>query len=88
MATKEVIYRKRQGNRLPYIIHVKIIIYGCPIEQDLRIPLDLFQLIECELRFVILTVFKVEPYPIPGSFLKFKYLKTELNVDYGTYAIV
>ena len=25
--------------------------------------------------------FKVEPYSIPGSFLKFKYLKTELNVD-------
>ena len=32
--------------------------------------------------------FKVEPYPIPGSFLKLKYLKTELNVDNGTYAIV
>ena len=29
--------------------------------------------------------FKVEPYP---SFLKLKYLKTELNVDNGTYAIV
>ena len=25
--------------------------------------------------------FKVEPYPIPGSFLKLKYLKIELNVD-------
>ena len=34
------------------------------------------------------TRFKVEPYPVPGSFLKLKYLKTELNVDYGTYAIV
>ena len=33
-------------------------------------------------------VFKVEPYPIPGSFLKLKYLKTELNVDNGTFAIV
>ena len=32
--------------------------------------------------------FKVEPYPIPGSFLKLKYLKTELNVDNGTYAIL
>ena len=32
--------------------------------------------------------FKVEAYPIPGSFLKLKYLKTELNVDNGTYAIV
>ena len=31
---------------------------------------------------------KVEPYPIPGSFLKLKYLKTELNVDNGTDAIV
>ena len=31
---------------------------------------------------------RVEPYLIPGSFLKLKYLKTELNVDYGTYAIV
>ena len=31
---------------------------------------------------------KVEPYPIPGSFLKLKYLNTELNVDYSTYAIV
>ena len=31
---------------------------------------------------------KVEPYPIPGSFLKLEYLKTELNVDNGTYAIV
>ena len=31
---------------------------------------------------------KVEPYLIPGSFLKLKYLKTELNVDNGTYAIV
>ena len=31
---------------------------------------------------------KVEPYPISGSFLKLKYLKTELNVDNGTYAIV
>ena len=31
---------------------------------------------------------KVEPYPIPGSFLKHEYLKTELNVDNGTYAIV
>ena len=31
---------------------------------------------------------KVEPYMIPGSFLKLKYLKTELNVDNGTYAIV
>ena len=30
----------------------------------------------------------IEPYPIPGSFLKLKYLKTELNVDNGTYAIV
>ena len=30
---------------------------------------------------------KVEPYPIPGSFKKIKYLKTELNVDNGTYAI-
>ena len=33
-------------------------------------------------------LFKVEPYPIPGSFLKLEYLKTELNVDKGTYAIV
>ena len=33
------------------------------------------------------TPFKVEPYPIPGSFLKLKYLNTELNVDNGTYAI-
>ena len=33
-------------------------------------------------------VLKVEPYPIPGSFLKLKYLKTELNADNGTYAIV
>ena len=32
--------------------------------------------------------FKVEPYPIPRSFLKLEYLKTELNVDNGTYAIV
>ena len=31
---------------------------------------------------------KVEPYPMPGSFLKLKYLKIELNVDNGTYAIV
>ena len=31
---------------------------------------------------------KVEAYPIPGSFLKLEYLKTELNVDNGTYAIV
>ena len=31
---------------------------------------------------------KVEPYSIPGSFLKLKYLKTELNVDNGNYAIV
>ena len=31
---------------------------------------------------------KVEPYPIPESFVKLKYLKTELNVDNGTYAIV
>ena len=41
--------------------------------------------------FLILKVelhFKVEPYPIPGSFLKLEYLKTELNVDNGTYAIV
>ena len=30
-------------------------------------------------------VVKVEPYPIPGLF---NYLKTELNVDNGTYAIV
>ena len=28
------------------------------------------------------------PYSIPTSFLKLKYLKTELNVDNGTYAIV
>ena len=33
-------------------------------------------------------VLKVEPYPIPGSFSKLKYLKTELNADNGTYAIV
>ena len=33
-------------------------------------------------------LFKVEPYSIPMSFLKLKYLKTELNVDNGTYAIV
>ena len=31
---------------------------------------------------------KVEPYQIPGSFLKLKYLKAELNADNGTYAIV
>ena len=31
---------------------------------------------------------KVEPYSIPGSFLKLKYLKTELNVDNRAYAIV
>ena len=33
-------------------------------------------------------VIKVEPYSIPGSFLKLQYLKNELNVDNGTYAIV
>ena len=32
--------------------------------------------------------FKVEPYPIHGSFLKLKYLKTEFNQANGTYAIV
>ena len=37
---------------------------------------------------VLCFTFKVEPYPIPGSFLKLKYLKTELNVDNGTNAIV
>ena len=31
---------------------------------------------------------KVEPYQIPGSFLKHKYLNTELNVDNCTHAIV
>ena len=31
---------------------------------------------------------KVEPYTIHGSFLKLEYLKTELNEDSGTYAIV
>ena len=31
---------------------------------------------------------KVEPYSIPGPFLKLKYLKTELNVDNDTYATV
>ena len=29
----------------------------------------------------------VEPYSISGSFLKLEYLKTELNVENGTYAI-
>ena len=32
--------------------------------------------------------FKVKAYPIPGSFSKFKFLKTELNVDNGTNVIV
>ena len=31
---------------------------------------------------------KVEPYPIPGSFLKLEYLKTAFNEDSDTYAIV
>ena len=31
---------------------------------------------------------KVEPYPIHGLFLKLEYLKTEVNEDNGTYAIV
>ena len=31
---------------------------------------------------------KVEAYSKPGSFFKFKYLKTELNFNNGTYAIV
>ena len=31
---------------------------------------------------------KVEPYAIHGSFLKLEYLKTELNEDSDTYAIV
>ena len=31
---------------------------------------------------------KVEPYSIPTSFLKLRYPRTELNVYYGTYAIV
>ena len=31
---------------------------------------------------------KVEPYSIPMSFLKLRYLKTELNIDNGIYAIV
>ena len=30
---------------------------------------------------------KVEPYPIQGSFFKLEYLKTEFNLDNGTYAI-
>ena len=33
-------------------------------------------------------VLNEEPYLINGSFLKLKYLKTELRVDNGTYAIV
>ena len=31
---------------------------------------------------------RVEPYSIHGSILKLEYLKTELNEDNGTYAIV
>ena len=41
-----------------------------------------------EVSLVGISSIKVEPYPIHGSFLKLKYLKTELNVDNGTYAIV
>ena len=33
-------------------------------------------------------MFKVEAYPIPGSFFKLEYLKAGLTVDSGTYAIV
>ena len=33
----------------------------------------------------MIIIVKVEPYPTPGSFLKLKYLNTELNVDNGTY---
>ena len=33
MATKEVIYRKRQGIGLPYIIHVKIILFNQMIKE-------------------------------------------------------
>ena len=36
----------------------------------------------------LLILFKVEPYSIHGSFLKLEYLKTEINEDKGTYAIV
>ena len=43
---------------------------------------------EYMLQYWSLDWYKVEPYPIPGSFFKIKYLKTELNVDNGTYAIV
>ena len=42
----------------------------------------------CKCMCVCAFNFKVEPYPIPGSFLKLEYLKTELNVDNGTYAVV
>ena len=41
-----------------------------------------------ELTFIHYDKFKVEPYPIHGSFLKLGYLKTEFNEDNGTYAIV
>ena len=42
----------------------------------------------CTKAFLLRNSFKVEPYLIPGSFLKLKYLKTEINVDNDTYAIV
>ena len=35
-----------------------------------------------------MSILKVEPYSIHGSFLKLEYLKTEFNEDSGTYAIV
>ena len=36
----------------------------------------------------LLPAIKVEPYSIHGSFLKLEYLKTEVNEDNDTYAIV
>ena len=33
MVTKEVIYRKRQGVGLPYIIHIEIIIFNQILEE-------------------------------------------------------
>ena len=52
-------------------------------EAESRVVLGLFHL-----GLKVVQLLKVEPYSILTSFSKLKYLKPELNVDSGTYAIV